>query len=113
MQRRVAPLRARCRDAGRMRTTARNRTGPRYWRWPGRSRSRALRSAERRLSWRRILQSRAMSELNVYEVLNRKRRGAPLEQREIELFVERYTPGEIPDYHMSALLINPKSTRLN
>jgi pyrimidine-nucleoside phosphorylase len=46
-----------------------------------------------------------MSELNVYEVLNRKRRGAPLEQREIELFVERYTLGEIPDYQMSALLM--------
>jgi pyrimidine-nucleoside phosphorylase len=46
-----------------------------------------------------------MSELNVYEVLNRKRRGAPLEQREIELFVERYTRGEIPDYQMSALLM--------
>ena len=46
-----------------------------------------------------------MSELNVYEVLNRKRRGAPLEQREIELFIERYTRGEIPDYQMSALLM--------
>ena len=41
-----------------------------------------------------------MSELNVYEVLNRKRRGAPLEQREIELFIERYTRGEIHDYQM-------------
>ncbi len=46
-----------------------------------------------------------MSELNVYEVLNGKRRGAPLEQREIELFIERYTRGEIPDYQMSALLM--------
>jgi len=46
-----------------------------------------------------------MSDLNVYEVLNRKRRGAPLEPREIELFVERYTRGEIPDYQMSALLM--------
>jgi len=46
-----------------------------------------------------------MSELNVYEVLNRKRRGAPLDQREIELFIERYTRGEIPDYQMSALLM--------
>ena len=46
-----------------------------------------------------------MSELNVYEVLNRKRRGAPLEQREIELFIECYTRGEIPDYQMSALLM--------
>jgi pyrimidine-nucleoside phosphorylase len=46
-----------------------------------------------------------MSDLNVYEVLNRKRRGAPLEAREIELFIERYTRGEIPDYQMSALLM--------
>jgi pyrimidine-nucleoside phosphorylase len=46
-----------------------------------------------------------MAELNVYEVLNRKRRGAPLESREIELFIERYTRGEIPDYQMSALLM--------
>src|SRR3954447_8715060 len=46
-----------------------------------------------------------MSELNVYELLNRKRRGAPLETREIELFIERYTGGAIPDYQMSALLM--------
>src|SRR3954463_2001191 len=46
-----------------------------------------------------------MSELNVYEVLNRKRRGSPLDTHEIELFVERYTPGENPDYQMSALLM--------
>ena len=46
-----------------------------------------------------------MAELNVYEILNRKRRGAPLEPREVELFVERYTRGEIPDYQMSALLM--------
>src|SRR5436305_13040101 len=46
-----------------------------------------------------------MSELNVYEVLNRKRRGAPLDTREIELFIERYTRGDIPDYQMSALLM--------
>jgi pyrimidine-nucleoside phosphorylase len=46
-----------------------------------------------------------MSELNVYEVLNRKRRGSPLEAREIEQFIERYTRGEIPDYQMSALLM--------
>src|SRR5437763_7684905 len=46
-----------------------------------------------------------MAELNVYELLNRKRRGAPLEPREIETFVERYTHGSIPDYQMSALLM--------
>jgi len=46
-----------------------------------------------------------MADLNVYEVLNRKRRGAPLEPREIETFIDRYTRGEIPDYQMSALLM--------
>ncbi len=46
-----------------------------------------------------------MSELNVYELLNRKRRGAPMQPREIELFVEQYTRGDIPDYQMSALLM--------
>src|SRR5437763_1695755 len=46
-----------------------------------------------------------MSDLNVYEVLNRKRRGAPLDSREIEAFIERFTSGEIPDYQMSALLM--------
>jgi pyrimidine-nucleoside phosphorylase len=46
-----------------------------------------------------------MAELNVYEVLNRKRRGAPLDSREIEAFVDRFTRGEIPEYQMSALLM--------
>ena len=46
-----------------------------------------------------------MSDYSVYELLNRKRRGAPLETHEIETFVERYTRGAIPDYQMSALLM--------
>src|SRR3954465_15832106 len=46
-----------------------------------------------------------MAEFSVYEILNRKRRGAPLEPREIETFIDRYTRGEIPDYQMSALLM--------
>ncbi len=46
-----------------------------------------------------------MADINVYEILNRKRRGAPLEPREIEIFIDRYTRGEIPDYQMSALLM--------
>src|SRR5438105_9023675 len=46
-----------------------------------------------------------MADLNVYEVLNRKRRGGPLEPREIEAFVDRFTRGEIPEYQMSALLM--------
>jgi pyrimidine-nucleoside phosphorylase len=46
-----------------------------------------------------------MSEFSVYEILNRKRRGGPLEPRDIEVFIDRYTRGEIPDYQMSALLM--------
>src|SRR5438876_401334 len=65
------------------------------------------RPPERRTTARmsRILQSAPMAELNVYELLNRKRRGAPLEAREIEAFIDRYTHGAIPDYQMSALLM--------
>src|SRR5437016_7953848 len=47
-----------------------------------------------------------MADLNVYELLNRKRRGAPLEPREIETLIERYTAGAVPDYQMSALLMS-------
>ncbi|HEX9985656.1 MAG TPA: thymidine phosphorylase [Thermoanaerobaculia bacterium] len=46
-----------------------------------------------------------MAAYSVYELLNRKRRGAPLESRELEFFVEGYTRGDIPDYQMSALLM--------
>ena len=46
-----------------------------------------------------------MPDISVYEILNRKRRGGPLEPREIEVFIDRYTRGEIPDYQMSALLM--------
>ena len=42
---------------------------------------------------------------SVYELLNKKRRGAPLERREIEFFVEGFTRGTIPEYQMSALLM--------
>ncbi|HEX6159764.1 MAG TPA: thymidine phosphorylase [Thermoanaerobaculia bacterium] len=46
-----------------------------------------------------------MADYSVYELLNRKRRGAPLEPREIEFFIEGFTRGTIPDYQMSALLM--------
>ena len=46
-----------------------------------------------------------MADFSVYELLNRKRRGGPLEPREIETFIERYTRGDIPDYQMSAMLM--------
>jgi pyrimidine-nucleoside phosphorylase len=42
---------------------------------------------------------------SVYELLNKKRRGGPLDPREIEFFVEGFTRGTIPDYQMSALLM--------
>jgi pyrimidine-nucleoside phosphorylase len=43
--------------------------------------------------------------MNVYELLNKKRRGNPLEPREIEFFIEGFTRGAIPEYQMSALLM--------
>jgi pyrimidine-nucleoside phosphorylase len=46
-----------------------------------------------------------MADFSVYELLNKKRRGAPLEPREIEFFVDGFTRGSIPDYQMSALLM--------
>ena len=46
-----------------------------------------------------------MAELSPYELLNRKRRGAPLEAGEIEAFIAGYTKGEIADYQMSAFLM--------
>ena len=46
-----------------------------------------------------------MADLSPYELLNRKRRGAPLEAAEIEAFVAGYTKGEIADYQMSAFLM--------
>ena len=46
-----------------------------------------------------------MPDYNVYELLNNKRRGGPLDAREIEFFVEGYTRGTIADYQMSALLM--------
>ena len=46
-----------------------------------------------------------MADYSVYELLNKKRRGGPLETRELEFFVDGYTRGTIPDYQMSALLM--------
>lgn len=46
-----------------------------------------------------------MKEFSAYEILNRKRRGNPLDPHEIETFIDRYTRGDIPDYQMSALLM--------
>jgi pyrimidine-nucleoside phosphorylase len=46
-----------------------------------------------------------MADYSVYELLNKKRRGAPLDSREIEFFIEGFTLGRIPEYQMSALLM--------
>ena len=46
-----------------------------------------------------------MSKHSVYELLNKKRRGGPLDPREIEAFVDGFTHGTIADYQMSALLM--------
>ena len=46
-----------------------------------------------------------MTQYSVYELLNNKRRGNPLESKEIEFFIDGYTKGAIPDYQMSALLM--------
>ena len=46
-----------------------------------------------------------MANYSVYELLNKKRRGGPLEPREIEFFIDGFTRGAIPEYQMSALLM--------
>jgi pyrimidine-nucleoside phosphorylase len=46
-----------------------------------------------------------MSKHSVYDLLNKKRRGGPLDPREIEAFVDGFTHGTIADYQMSALLM--------
>ena len=46
-----------------------------------------------------------MANYSVYELLNGKRSGTPLEPEEIEFFVDGFTRGLIPDYQMSALLM--------
>jgi len=46
-----------------------------------------------------------MADYNVYELLNNKRRGNPLDPRAIEFLVQGYTRGTIPDYQIAALLM--------
>ena len=46
-----------------------------------------------------------MADYSVYELLNKKRRGGPLDPREIEFFIEGFTRGTIPEYQVSALLM--------
>ena len=46
-----------------------------------------------------------MADYSVYELLNKKRRGGPLDTREIEFFIDGFTRAAIPEYQMSALLM--------
>ncbi len=48
---------------------------------------------------------RHMSNLNLYGILDRKRRGGRLEPDEIRQIIEGFTRNEIPDYQITALLM--------
>ncbi len=43
--------------------------------------------------------------MNPVMVIQKKRRGLPLSQSEIEFLVEQYVAGDLPDYQMAALLM--------
>ena len=46
-----------------------------------------------------------MSEIRMYDIIDKKKRGEPLSKEEIHRFVTGYTTGDIPDYQVSALLM--------
>jgi pyrimidine-nucleoside phosphorylase len=43
--------------------------------------------------------------MRMYDIIRKKRDGAPLPQKEIEFFVKHFTSGAIPDYQAAALLM--------
>ena len=43
--------------------------------------------------------------MRMYDIIMKKRNGGELSREEIEVFVEGYTKGEIPDYQVSALMM--------
>ncbi len=43
--------------------------------------------------------------MRMYDIIAKKKSGAPLSRQEIDFFVKGYTDGEIPDYQVSALLM--------
>lgn len=43
--------------------------------------------------------------MRMYDIIEKKKLGKPLEKEEIEFFVNGYVAGEIPDYQVSALLM--------
>src|SRR5439155_416425 len=92
--------------AVRKRTRARCNRDPGPWPspalWPNRDHRRATRPLS---SFSGRLCYPAMANYSVYELLNGKRSGEPLEPEEIEFFVDGFTRGLIPEYQMSAFLM--------
>lgn len=43
--------------------------------------------------------------MRMYDIIEKKRNGLPLSDKEISFFIDRYTNGTIPDYQASALLM--------
>ncbi len=54
-----------------------------------------------------------MSDLNVYEILQKKRDGKSLTKDEIHFMIGGYTTGSIPDYQMSAFLMATYMSEMN
>src|SRR5699024_3855331 len=46
-----------------------------------------------------------MLNLNIYDIISKKRDGKTLTKKEIDYSIEKYTNGDIPDYQMSAFLM--------
>ena len=46
-----------------------------------------------------------MNEINMYDIIDKKKNKKALSETEIRYFVEKVTSGEIPDYQTSALLM--------
>src|SRR5690625_1096501 len=43
--------------------------------------------------------------MHMYDIIEKKRNGQSLSEKEIHFFVNKYTAGRIPDYQISALLM--------
>jgi pyrimidine-nucleoside phosphorylase len=54
-----------------------------------------------------------LSDLNVYEILQKKRDGKSLDKDEITFIINGYTTGTIPDYQMSAFLMATFLSKMN
>lgn len=51
--------------------------------------------------------------MRIYDIIKKKRDGQALSKEEINLFVEKYSKGEIPDYQASALLMAIYINKMN